>query len=256
MNTPTPAGVNEQQVWGGTVFHYPDSSSNLNIEQPTLAGPQDPGSVIPSSSQAGIIASSSDDLFHPDPGGPSFVPYRLPPVPNIPAYNLPLPNHIPVNRSHLSQPPVHYLPYPSSNSSYNNPAFTIPSQNFPQPNTSHFQPPSSTVPSYHQQTQYTHLGSPPLQVPPQPPLPASPASVPTAYMPFPNHNSQFPVQYIYYVPQPSSSPIPFISSSTSKALPSVTHIPTLTNKFDFFAWDEGVTALLRANGLFGHILDS
>ena len=27
------------------------------------------------------------------------------------------------------------------------------------------------------------------------------------------------------------------------------------NKFDFFAWDEGVTTLLHANGLFGHILD-
>ena len=29
----------------------------------------------------------------------------------------------------------------------------------------------------------------------------------------------------------------------------------LTNKSDFFAWDEGVTNLLRVIGLFGHILD-
>ncbi|KAF8804819.1 hypothetical protein BYT27DRAFT_7024238, partial [Phlegmacium glaucopus] len=36
---------------------------------------------------------------------------------------------------------------------------------------------------------------------------------------------------------------------------SVSHIPLLTNKFDFFAWDDAVTSLLRANGLIGHILD-
>ena len=153
MDTPTPAGINEQQVWGGTIFHYPDSSGTLNVKQPALVGPQDPGSVIPPSSQAHIVASSSDDLFHPVPGGPSFVTYHLPPVPNKTAYNLPFSNHFPVNWSHLSQPPVCFLPYPTSASSYNNPAFTIPSQDFSQlnyqPNTSHFQPPSSTVPLYH-----------------------------------------------------------------------------------------------------------
>ena len=35
----------------------------------------------------------------------------------------------------------------------------------------------------------------------------------------------------------------------------MTHIPLLTSKTDFFAWDKGVTTLLRANGLLGHILD-
>ena len=45
------------------------------------------------------------------------------------------------------------------------------------------------------------------------------------------------------------------SSTVSKTLPTVTHIPLLTSKTDFFAWDEGVTTLLRANGLIGHILD-
>jgi hypothetical protein len=33
------------------------------------------------------------------------------------------------------------------------------------------------------------------------------------------------------------------------------HIPILTSKLDFFAWDESVTSLLRAHGLLGHILD-
>ena len=34
-----------------------------------------------------------------------------------------------------------------------------------------------------------------------------------------------------------------------------THIPLLTSKHNFFPWDEGVQALIRANGLIGHILD-
>ncbi|KAF8809154.1 hypothetical protein BYT27DRAFT_7024699, partial [Phlegmacium glaucopus] len=38
-------------------------------------------------------------------------------------------------------------------------------------------------------------------------------------------------------------------------LPSVAHILLLTNKFNFFAWDNAVTLLLQANGLIGHILD-
>src|ERR1700678_3293962 len=253
MDTPTPVGTNEQQVWGGNVYRYPDPSGTLTVEQAAHVDPPDPGSVLPPSSQAHLLASSSDDLFHPVPGGPSFVPYRLPPVPNNTAYTLPFSNHIPVNRSHLSQPPVRFLPYPTSASSYNNPAFTIPSQDFSQPNyqqhPSHFQPVSSAVPLYHSQPQHTHF-TPPFSQPP--PLSVSP--VPAAYMP--HHNSQIPAQYVYYVPQPSSSPAPSFSSSPSKALPSVTHIPTLTNKIDFFAWDEGVTALLCAHGLFGHILDS
>ena len=43
--------------------------------------------------------------------------------------------------------------------------------------------------------------------------------------------------------------------SSSKTLPTVTHIPVLTSKNDFFPWDEGVQALIHANGLIGHILD-
>ena len=52
------------------------------------------------------------------------------------------------------------------------------------------------------------------------------------------------------MPSPSPS-----SVSLSKTLPTVTHIPVLTSKLDFFPWDEGVNALIRANGLIGHILD-
>src|ERR1700678_1840483 len=183
MDTPTPVGTNEQQVWGGNVYRYPDPSGTLTVEQAAHVDPPDPGSVLPPSSQAHLLASSSDDLFHPTPGGPSFVPYRLPPVPNNPTYTLPFSHHIPVNRSHLSQPPVCFLPYPTSASSYNNPAFTIPLQAFSQPyfqqTPSSFQPPSSAVPSYHHQPQYAHFGPQISQAPPQPP-PLSASPVPAA----------------------------------------------------------------------------
>jgi hypothetical protein len=67
----------------------------------------------------------------------------------------------------------------------------------------------------------------------------------------PNHpvNPSVPMQYVYHVP------LPTLQSSAVKTLPSVTHIPILTSKVDFFAWDEAVTSLLRANRIIGHILD-
>ena len=43
--------------------------------------------------------------------------------------------------------------------------------------------------------------------------------------------------------------------SSSKTLPTVTHIQILNSKSDFFLWDDGVQALIRANGLIGHILE-
>jgi hypothetical protein len=57
------------------------------------------------------------------------------------------------------------------------------------------------------------------------------------------------MQYVYYVP------LPTLQSSVVKMLPSVTHIPILTSKVDFFAWDKAVTLLLCANGIVSHILD-
>ena len=262
-STPTPVGPIDQQHGGGIVFRPSDSSGNLPVEQPPLASHQDPTQAAPPSSQPHFLASSSDDLFHPDVGGPSYVPYRLPPVPNIQSYNLhyphlshnPPPSYIPNHRTHLSQPPPRILPYPSSASSYHNPTFTVPNPHY-HPHSEHHpnitarplpQPISSSVPLYHPPPILAD-SSPLLQ--PNPPLHA-PHSVPDAYVPFSGQTS-IPVQYVYYVPTSSS-----VSSSTSssKTLPSVTHLPTLTNKLDFFAWDEGVTALLRAHGLFGHIMD-
>ena len=63
---------------------------------------------------------------------------------------------------------------------------------------------------------------------------------------------QLPVQYFNQIPSvPITSPL----LSSSKALPTVTHIQPLTSKADFFVWDEAVTTLLRAYNLLGHILE-
>ena len=89
---------------------------------------------IPTSSQAHMIASNSDDLFYPTSAGPSMHPYTLPAVPIqdlflncayiSPSCQHPRPSHIPVNREHLSHPP--FQPPHYSSTSYNNPSFIIP----------------------------------------------------------------------------------------------------------------------------------
>ena len=107
---------------------------------------------------------------------------------------------------------------------YNNPSFTVPP---PHLNSDHFAsapplPPSSFV---YQQPVYDNF--PPSYVQPQP----------------------------YFLPPPLSLRATSPSPTRSKTLPSVTHIPILTSKHDYFAWDEAVTALIHANDLIGHILD-
>ena len=81
----TPTNINNQQVWGGQ--SYPLGSSADTV------GPQTQHTLLPrerqephfrSSSQAGFIASDSDDLFHPAPGGPSSRVFHLPDVPYLP----------------------------------------------------------------------------------------------------------------------------------------------------------------------------
>ena len=70
----------------------------------------------------------------------------------------------------------------------------------------------------------------------------------------PAYDHSLPQHYTY---PPSSFPFSPFSAivPSSKALPTITHIPVLTSKNDFFPWDEGVQALICANGLIGHILD-
>ena len=109
---------------------------------------------------------------------------------------------------------------------------------------------------------------------PPPPIPPRPVmSEPSAF----TYRSQSPYVSVTQYPQPvqshptyrprqddsylvsrasSLSPsLPPFFLSVSKTLLSVAHIPLLTSKHDFFPWDKGVQALIRANELIGHILD-
>lgn len=227
----TPTNINNQQVWGGQ--SYPLGSSADTV------GPQAQHTLLPRerqeprfrpSSQAGFIASDSDDLFHPAPGGPSSRVFHLPDVP--------LPPHPRFRAYSQSSNTLHSrpLPHPSAFTSYNNPSFAIPPP-LPRP-TYHTPPPLP-------QDARGHLEpSPPIDPHVHPtsvrntPRPLhTPIAQPTLTQPTCHHHC-------------TSN-----SSPSSKTLPSVTHIPLLTSKSDFSAWDEGVTTLLRANGLFGHILD-
>jgi hypothetical protein len=192
----------------------------------TEFNPNGTPTAVAASSQVGIHASNSDTLFFPSNNVVPSYPYILPEVPSNTAYHRSAYNH--ANRAHLSNPPLPpptQNPYRNPSSSYNNPHFIPP---LPPPSHAFISPPSVYPPfppqgdnleHPHLHPQFSHYSVPP--------------SVPT--------------QYVYYIPSPQSP--------TVKTLPSVTHIPILTSKVDFFAWDEAVTSLLRANGIIGHILD-
>jgi hypothetical protein len=229
MSSPTLGSMNEQHIWGGYDFLLPRPNSNPGPNRGAPGGPL--------SSQQGIIASDSDSLFHPVNSNPSPQPYSLPNIPIHQQNNAYIQSfsHIPINRDHLSRPPPLFHSNPVS--SYNNPNFIPPPlpSSFQTPIQRH-QIPSNVFPQHNQNQQFV-----PNQL-----------NQNQQFIPHPSNN-QLPIQYVYYVPSASAtSPSP---SSHSKTLPSVTHIPVLTSKLDFFAWDESVTSLLRAHGLLGHILD-
>ena len=72
MDTSDPARFNEQHIWGGNTFHRQNSFNSDASGQLTLVGQHEPVAAVSgsTSSQTRIIASSSDDLFHPASGGP------------------------------------------------------------------------------------------------------------------------------------------------------------------------------------------
>ena len=116
----TSLSLNDQQHWGGQRFQ-PASATSPSIvneqDQPTLVVPGRQGVQPNPLSQAGVIASSSDNLFHPVTNLPSLYVYSLPPVPSNP-------------RLHSYDPPNTFqrpFPYRSPFSSYNNPTFAVPS---------------------------------------------------------------------------------------------------------------------------------
>ena len=162
--------------------------------------------------QAGFIASNSNDLFHPIPGNPITHTFTLPDVP----FN-PNPRYHTYNRQPNTLQPSR--PLPSISSSYNNPSFTVP------PPHTFYNP-----------------------IPPPPPPVISRSHSQPVYNQFQPHyhayNALFPNQMpANPLPPCSATPAPSLPHF-SKTLPTVAHIPTLTSKHDFFAWDEGVVSLL------------
>ena len=249
----TPPNMNDQQSWGGQLYQQPPPvSSPISNDQPTLIAPARPDApvyVAQPLTQAGFLASSSNNLFHPVSNVPpsSYV-YFLPNVPSNPCYH----TYNPPNTFHLP------LPYQSPFSSYNNPNFSI-CPSLPQAPLPPVTPHVHSHSVYHNkpghfvnhQPAYNHHQ--PAYIPHQPPaftsVPHHFSSPPFLYQPQP-----VPVSHIVntaHVLAPSPSPV----ATIPKTLPTVTHIPLLTSKAIFPAWDEGVTSLIRANNLFGHILD-
>ena len=233
----TPPHLNDQHVWGGRRFRAEQDISPATTQRRTPREGrfhQREGRYP----QGGVIASNSDSLFHPvlnDPVPSSYV-YNLPDVP-------------PRFRASHHSPFTRPLPYLSTFSSYNNPTLAIPPYNS--------YPPAHPLGSAHQ------MGPPPL-----PPFSSRPPPVVPQLQFAPSQPSylQPPPAIDHHLPSTYSSrplpPVPSISPShlstlisLPKTLPTVTHIPVLTSKNDFFPWDEGVHALIRANGLVGHILD-
>ena len=253
----TPPNVNDQQAWGGQRYRFSPATSRATSQeqdQTTYIGRgQQDVRPLPLS-QDKVTASSSDALFNPVTDNPPPHTFNLPNVPLNPRFGA-------YNHSPFSRP----LPHPSTFTSYNNPSFAVP----PPPPHAFY----NRVPSF---PQNVPLGPPP-PVPPRPPLhfhhqqDAYSHSQPVYSHPQPAYPPFMPQQHLYshppplpQAPAPLPSPSPSSHSSSShssslaslsKTLPTVTHIPVLTSKLDFFPWDEGVHALIRANGLIGHILD-
>ena len=173
-----------------------------------------------------------------------------------------------------------FLDVPQRNETHNHAYIQSPHQNTQRIPLSESQPPVTSNPtSYnpafippsfqnHQQQQYRHQ-----QQNFQATLPCQQYSLPTAQISLPSQ-SAYPIpsfsihyfnrsqpqsqaqlnpnppQYVYHTPS-----LPPVAASPLPIVPDVAHIPLLTNKLDFFAWDDVVTSLLRASGLIGHILD-
>ena len=272
MQTVTPPNLNDQHTWGGHAFCPPSATSptvDNGLDQATIIAHGRHDTQAQPLSQAGVIASSSNNLFHPVPNIPSSSAFTLPPVPSNPPY-------------HAYNPPDTFqrpLPYRSSLSSYNNPHFQIPSSHTQAPlgPPPLFPPRIRSCPVFHSsqhqfnhsspcqfnQPQNTYIHPQPAYIHPQPAYnhsqPAYNHSQPPIYnFPFVPPVNVSPAQLLHQITPlpvilPPSPPSPTVS--TSKNLPTVTHIPILTSKNDFFAWDEGVNSLIRANNLLGHILD-
>jgi hypothetical protein len=236
-----PLDMDNHQDWGGQRFQNILDENSENRTERTFVAREHRVPRFRSSSQAGILASHSDDVFYPTvthgPPQPFVLPdistHQIPPHFQARAYNQ--------QTNTFSNRP---LPHPSSFSSYNNPGFAVPP---PPPRDLPFYPPSTphqSLPAYNfgppgppPLPRCTYMQSPQTYIYPQSSHLVHHSSESTC-----NHHCNFHSSSSY-------------SSTTAKTLPSVSHISILTSKLDFSAWDDGVTALIHANGLTGHILD-
>ena len=85
----TPANLNDQHAWGGQPFQsmLADSSPITNEQdQVTLVARGQQNAQVPSLSQAEVIPSSSENLFHPVSHDPSAYVFKLPNVPSNPVF--------------------------------------------------------------------------------------------------------------------------------------------------------------------------
>ena len=174
---------------------------------------------------------------------PPLTPTRVPLPPS--ASNFLNQNHFTLSNNIRDTPP-HFYRHPSYPSRRfvdpNQRGFTYPVQPppvypppvYPPPN---FCPPPFYPPyPYYSQPQQPQHGFQPSQ-PPYLPMTAVPSSFPSV-LPF------------------SPSVVPVVSPSTlhsPKTLPTVTHIPILSGRTDFGAWNDGVRALIQHLGYTGHI---
>jgi hypothetical protein len=130
------------------------------------------------------------------------------------------------------------------------------------PNNENNENKNAYIQHYQQQQQQHHHFSTQNQVPPHSvratlsplPLPSHPLHY---HSHFPDPQSSHPLAPNLapnHFVNPRSSPVPFVPVS-SKPLPTVSHIPLLSGRTDFGAWNDGVRTLLLHLGCLGHIAD-
>ena len=137
----------------------------------------------------------------------------------------PRPHNFPSHYQHSQfvQPP--HPQFYSSQRPYEQPYFSQPQYFYPPPNFSSHNYNNAPLPSHNVNTvPYT--------------------------LPFHLHNSNtIPLVPTAILP----TPLPSVPSTAPKALPSVTHIPILSGRSDFNAWNNGVRSLILYLGYVGHI---
>ena len=75
------------------------------------------------------------------------------------------------------------------------------------------------------------------------------------HVPLPLHNENNAPFHTATVSLPTTTS-PLVHSTGPKALPSVTHVPLLSRRSDFNAWNNGVRSLIFYLGYLGHIANS